>query len=475
MALLVLLCAMQVPAQDILQFHRANSGLIDNHVNALALLQGAPLVATSKGVSWRQPDRWESWRAGENGLPDAPVTSAVVFGGNLWVGTLGKGVARLSESRWKSFSQADSGLMDDFVTCLVGWGSRLVVGTREGVCHFDGTLWNRIALEGISGPLQVTSLAVGRDLLLVGTAQGLFLVDGTLRSRRVDLGVSPIPWVQAVAVGSEYLFVAHDAGLTVLQPDGRPAVTGYDRTQVGRISGMAVVDRDVLCATNHGMLRVAPGAGVTRLALSELGVAELTVSALIEAGGDWYFGTTGNGVFRVPSGRLSGDVRATGAGDARNLPVQLSDVRVFPPPVMANQSTDAAKPQAGAPGQGGTFVNSTVVDPRSMIPKVPAGAAGDRPGTTPFWTLHQRPVKPSNLAYHKDILPMIVKKCLTCHTSGTGKYFPLNDPKIVIAYFRKAGTGRFEQFLAEGGGMFGLVDAADAELIKIWVDEGCRE
>lgn len=70
---------------------------------------------------------------------------------------------------------------------------------------------------------------------------------------------------------------------------------------------------------------------------------------------------------------------------------------------------------------------------------------------------------------------MVVKKCLACHTSGSGKYFPLNDPRMVVGYFRKAGMGRYEQFAAEGGGMFGVVDPADTELLQIWVGEGCKE
>ncbi len=478
---LLLFLSVHVGAQEVIGFNRSNSGLVDNHVNTLVVMQGAPLVATSKGVSLRQPDRWETWRIGENGLPDAPVTSAVVFGGSLWVGTFGKGIARLSDNRWKSFSQTDSGLMDDFVTALAGWGTRLVIGTREGVSLFDGMLWNRIPLDGVNGPIQITCLVVARELLLVGTAQGLFLVDGTLKSRRLDLGVSPPPWIQAVAAGSELLYVAHDGGLAFLQPDGRPALAGFDRSQIGRIYSVAATERDVVCGTNHGLVRVSPGSGVSRINIPEFGSGEMTVSALLEVGGDWYVGTTGNGVFRIPGSRLTGGgmpVPANVGPATSGGSVRFSEVRVFPPPGgdVSRSGTSPSSSFSSSAGSGApTAVSQTIVDPRSMIPKVPEGAAGDRPGTVPFWTLHKRPPKPSNLTYFKDVLPMIVKKCLACHTTGTGKYFPLNDPKIVIPYFRKAGTDRFEQFLQEGGGMFGLVDPADAELIKIWVMEGCRE
>lgn len=133
--------------------------------------------------------------------------------------------------------------------------------------------------------------------------------------------------------------------------------------------------------------------------------------------------------------------------------VSISNVRVFPPPESAQAHPVRVADAPAQTAEAGTAASQ----------KDPA-----------WWTKVKKPARPQP-TYFKDILPVMVKECLPCHTDGTGKYFPLNDPQSVIRYFKQGGLARFEQFLEEGGGMAGKVAPQTAKLIHIWVVDGCRE
>lgn len=166
-----LFMGIEAPAQGITRFTRTNSGLIDNFVNQVADFNGVLAVCTQNGVTLIHADRFENWKRGENGFPDASVQAATVFGGRLWVGTQGRGVARLDDGRWKVFSKADSSLLDDFVTALQPLGNRLFIGAREGLCTFDGLLCEPVRFPGNAAP-RVTCLARDGGGILAGTGAG---------------------------------------------------------------------------------------------------------------------------------------------------------------------------------------------------------------------------------------------------------------------------------------------------------------
>ena len=128
---------------------------------------------------------------------------------------------------------------------------------------------------------------------------------------------------------------------------------------------------------------------------------------------------------------------------------------VFPPPGQA-----AIPGRPGGPGTGGT---SPAPSDRSEKPR-------------PYWTQGRvKPPKPKNVRFSQDILPVLVRECQACHATGSGKGFPLNEPQVVIAYFKKAGFSRFAISCEEAGGMFGKVDPKTFQLFQVWVKEGCRE
>lgn len=218
------------------------------------------------------------------------------------------------------------------------------------------------------------------------------------------------------------------------------------------VTALAAVHGRLYAGTAQG-LAVWTGSSWTPVSLPVSGTMGVTALA---ADGEALMIATMAGLFRLdaPGGTVRlhiGTVRQ--AASERGSGVSISGVRVFPPPGEARTApvrvADASEKTTGA----GTADSQ----------KEPA-----------WWTKVKKPARPQP-TYFKDILPVMVKECLPCHTDGPGKYFPLNDPQTVIRYFRQGGLARFEQFLEKGGGMDGKVAPQTAKMIHIWVVDGCRE
>ncbi|NLI77468.1 MAG: hypothetical protein GX442_13630 [Candidatus Riflebacteria bacterium] len=441
------------------RFFRGNSGLVDNFVNQLAEWQGAVAVGTQNGLTLIHPDRMESWKRGENGLPDASVRAVAAAGGRLWAGTHGHGLARLDGGRWQVFTQAGAGLPDDFVNALAPLGNRLFVGTREGLCTFDGLLCETIRLPGAAaGP--VTCLAADAATVVAGTPAGAFRVTVDRQVTPVALGLSPEPAVDALALDAGMLFAAGEFGLVGLRPDGSRQAWGRDRFPSTRFAALLPIEAGVLCATARGLVLARSDGGVEQVSLGGDLSSPVAVTGLARTGGPLWVGTAGAGVIRLALPAV-GTAAGPAVGALPTPPLTpaggspLTDVVVFPPPGMA-----------ATPGRTG--------DPRTGGPSPAPPDRSEKP--RPYWTQGRvKPPKPKNVRFFQDILPVMVRECQACHTTGTGKGFPLNDPQMVIGYFKKAGFSRFAIDCEEAGGMFGKVDPKTFQLIQVWVKEGCRE
>lgn len=437
------------------RFFRGNSGLVDNFVNQLAERQGAVAVGTQNGLTLIHPDRMESWKRGENGLPDASVRALATADGRLWAGTHGHGLARLDGGRWQVFTQAGAGLPDDFVNALAPLGNRLFVGTREGLCTFDGLLCETIRLPG-TGAVPVICLAADAATVVAGTPAGAFRVTADRQVTPVPLGLSPEPAVDALALDGGVLFAAGEFGLVGLRPDGSRQAWGRDRFPSTRFAALLPVGTGVLCATARGLVLARPDGGVEQVSLGGDVPSLVAVTGLARNGGQLWVGTAGAGVLRLAlpaGGAAAGPAAAPSPTPAGGLP--LTDVVVFLPPGQA------ATP--GRPGGPGTTGTSLTQPDRGEKPR-------------PYWTLgRNKPPKPKNLRFYADIQPIMARECMTCHTTGTGKGFPLNEPPVLIAYFKKVGFSRFVLECDEGGRMFGKVDPKTIMMIQAWVKEGCRE
>ncbi len=258
-------------------------------------------------------------------------------------------------------------------------------------------------------------------------------------------------WLWGVAAGGTGVF-RFEGGVWKPAPDGAGAA-GSAVTSLASLRGR-------LYAGSAQGLSVRNGAAWDQVPLPVAGTVGVTALAADETA--LYIATTA-GMFRLdePGGMpklfLGNDARAQ-AGGASGAAV--SNVRIFPPPEAGQGSRPTSEPARTTAQQGS---GDTAVTAAPDTAKEPA-----------WWTKVKKPARPQP-TFFKDILPVMVKECLPCHTDGTGKYFPLHEPQTVIRYFKNGGLVRFEQFLEDGGGMAGKVAPETAKLIHIWVVDGCRE
>lgn len=209
------------------------------------------------------------------------------------------------------------------------------------------------------------------------------------------------------------------------------------------VTALAAAHGRLYAGTAQG-LAVRAGASWTPIPLPVSGT--IGVSALA-VDGEALMIATPAGLFRLDV--AGGQVRLYIGTDRPSI----SNVRVFPLP------------------EGAQTAPMRVADTPEKTSGTGTAASRKEPA---WWTKVKKPARPQP-TYFKDILPVMVKECLPCHTDGAGRYFPLNDPQTVIRYFKQGGLARFEQFLEQGGGMAGKVTPQIAKQIHIWVVDGCRE
>lgn len=297
---LLFLLALAVPsAAQSTFFTRTNSGLVDDFVTRISVFRGLPVFGTESGVSILQGDRFENWRRGDQGFPDAPVRGLAVMGDRLWVGTYGKGLARLEDGRWRSFTMADSGLNDDFVTALLSHGNRLFVGTRAGLAAYDGLLWRPIRLDA-DRPVTVTALAPDRTGILVGTNLGVFRLDEGLQPVVIDLGLDFVPWIQALDIAGGISYIGFDGGIIAIAADGRRRLWSGSQLPSPRIFDLVALDDGALLATGRGLVRVYLNGAVTLFDVAQIrSLNGVSTSALLRGSGVWWVGFSGAGLLRL--------------------------------------------------------------------------------------------------------------------------------------------------------------------------------
>lgn len=297
-----LICAVLLTSTlnaQFLQLNRSNSGFVDNFINKIVLFNGLPVVCTESGLSLVHSDSVETWRRGASGFPDAAVRTAAIFGGKLWIGTSGKGLARLDGETWKTFNRMNSGLIDDFVTSLTVWGTRMFIGTREGVCIFNGFLWEKVPVLP-DRSVFVTSLAVDGETLWVGSKEGVYEVTLGKTSRYKDFNVFP-PRVSAIQIRNQTVFVGFETALVVLPPNQGPMLFQGSSLPSGRLYDLLSTEGGVICATGDGLIRVDLQGNFEKLVLNgENQIPRLPITALAIGDGFLWLGLEGGGIIRLP-------------------------------------------------------------------------------------------------------------------------------------------------------------------------------
>jgi mono/diheme cytochrome c family protein len=357
-----------LPAQA-LRLTRENSGLVDNFVTRITLFNGLPIACTDSGISIVQENAIDTWRRGSPGFPDSAIRSGAVFQGRLWVGTDGKGLARYDNTEWKMFSTQNSGLIDNFVTTLAVWGPKLYIGTREGICAFNGFLWERLFLPE-NRPVFVSALAMDGDRLWVGTREGVFQIQDGKTATRVDLDVSP-PRVVAIDISGGVTFIAFENALALIAPGQDPVIMRGEALPSGRLYDLLATDNGVICASGDGVVFVDRQGGMEEFILDTPNqFPSLPVTALGRGNGYLWLALEGGGLVRLPENlkrrpRVSTSVQAalsssattaaaTVAQSATTEAIRITRVLNFLP-----DQTETGQPAKTAPGRPGSPSSSS--------------------------------------------------------------------------------------------------------------------
>jgi hypothetical protein len=404
--LLLVLMALAAPGwTQTLRFHRGNSGLVDNFVNRILILNGLPAVCTEGGLTIIHPDHLESWKRGELAFPDAGVSAAVFYNGRIWIGTNGKGLARFEENKWKSFATSDSGLGDNFVTALTVWGNRLLVGTREGLFFFDGLLWDKVILEN-GRPYVVSALLTMNSLVYVGSNRGLLRLENRAAPTLTSVNVPFPSRVTALAAENGILYAAHENGVISLPPSGAGQTWTLESRTGARIVDLIPNQGVLLVGTSRGLFAMKPDGSVRQASFAGMPAGASAITALVRGGGYIWIGLEGEGILRVsdhetvieghelaaavgsrPSSETNvapGETRSIGAppvsGKTEPDGIKFSNVRVF----AADDAHVPARPSAApsnanaAPTLSSAPQGSSSVPGWGTIAAAPNGVAPDR-------------------------------------------------------------------------------------------------
>jgi hypothetical protein len=119
-------------------FYAGEGGLPNDHIFALTADGDRLWVGTEDGLALFEEGRWRSWRE-KDGLPWRVVSAIAVSKktGDVWVGLFGGGLARFSGGRFDHYNQFNSGLVNDVVYGVAVLDDTVWVATTAGMSALD--------------------------------------------------------------------------------------------------------------------------------------------------------------------------------------------------------------------------------------------------------------------------------------------------------------------------------------------------
>lgn len=461
-------------AQNVTRYWKNDNSFISNYIyDILKIANDKIVVTTSDGVSIIEFKNNQlslrNFLRDTGIIPNFELTKAEFFLNSIWIGTRGNGLYQgLNEDRWVESTQINNYISDKFITALLAWNNKLVIGTRSGLYFYDGNSVQNIIIPNTTFPIHINSLASLETDLYVATNQGLFKINPYNRITRISLGIVPEPNLDFIYCSnhSKSIIVAGEFGIIKLQVnDNNKYFLMPNKFQTTRFNCLYETEKgDIICGTARG-LYVFDNLGNV-INISNLGNLALNVGIIdIELfQNKLWLGTLGLGLIVI-----DGDVNIQSQMDRNisnsNLNSNTSNVspifnlRYFAPPNYSHFPRNL--------NINNTEVTNVALDKGKQNLEI-------QKQNKPAWTRVNKN-KRMELSFYNDIYPVIISECMDCHTNGSGKYFPLNNPEVLLTYFRKAKLDRFISFCEEGGGMFGKVKPETINMLQMWVMTGCKE
>ncbi|MDP4236033.1 MAG: T9SS type A sorting domain-containing protein [Bacteroidota bacterium] len=143
-------------------------------IQALAVDGNMYLAGGNLGSAFCSTDAGTTWSSNTTSLADVNITSAVVIGTDLFLGTDHRGIFRSSDTN-RSWASVNHGLSDTSIRALVALGTRLYAGTAaRGIFGSldSGMTWKRMN-NGLADS-QIYCLTANGSTLWAGTGNGVF-------------------------------------------------------------------------------------------------------------------------------------------------------------------------------------------------------------------------------------------------------------------------------------------------------------
>jgi len=215
-------------------FSQLDSGLINDVVYAVEVIDGVVWVATAAGVSLYHPDQdaWELFNHENTVMHEPWCYGLTAAPGTAYVAVWGGGVVEhdLARGTWKAHRDPDhemeidlfrdDGLVHD-VTSSVSWADGVLwVGTYFGLSRYDGRSWRSWLEHDSELPSNFINVVRARGRWAwIGTDAGLAVTDGErwIVYRREQDGRQGLAhdYVLGLDVQQDRIWVATAAGLSV--------------------------------------------------------------------------------------------------------------------------------------------------------------------------------------------------------------------------------------------------------------------
>lgn len=286
---------------------QVNNGLANTTVRALAVSGTALLAGTTAGI-FSSSNNGQSWSPL---VSSTNVTSLVVSGSTVYVGTEGAGILRSVNSGIYT-SLPNAGLTNPFITALTVSGASLFAGTNTGVFRFseNNQNWTRVN-TGLTSTV-VRAFAVGGTNLFAATDGGVFRSANAGDSwTAVSTGLTNSA-VRALAVSEANLFAGTFGGGVFRSGDSGATWTPVSNGIVNTLVRAFVASGANLFAATEGAGVFRSGDNGQTWTQVNNGLTNTAVRALAVSGTTLFAGTQGSGVFRSSDNGQSWIASSTG-------------------------------------------------------------------------------------------------------------------------------------------------------------------
>ena len=264
--------------------------------------KGSKLFAGTNVGIFASSDSGTSWTETDSGLTDNHVNALVVNGADIFAGTALAGVS-VSTDNGKSWNAVNAGLADTNTNALVLSGTTLFTGTESGGIYIstnNGGIWT-LADDGLTND-QIAAFAVNGTTVIAGAYPGgdvFFTTNGGTSWTTSTISAFSTGGIISLTVTNTGIYAGTGYGQIYLTTDqGKDWSESDNGVGASIINALCSVGSNIFAGTNYGIF-VSRDDGLSWTAVDS-GLTDTYVCSLFANGPYLYVGTFMDGVWRRP-------------------------------------------------------------------------------------------------------------------------------------------------------------------------------